>query len=422
MPPKRAKRKAPPRRKAAKPRRRAPAKKRVRFNLRKPAKGRKRTPRKAPTKKSPPQVKQPGMIQGHIDRLEGPIHLTILDGPKGDRVVIMGDMHVHETECPKRTGKQVYVPVTLYLDRLFKTYRSPIPIDFFLEIDFPQEARREYIKKLEHDRETREGAKQDIKNGRIFQNYLTSLWILLLDCLQKQKESCEYHSKDIRFHYSDVRAGVLYKDLKQGTVAQVNELQEIWKVLSGATPFEKKHFNLLKKFVDWILEGNVERLFRISKIDHEISGIDPKEYDIQAIREIFKANLLEHFATNRDIIERVKRFIELTPQDKKFNSDDLAKLMNVDHPLGIMGRILAPLLELYTVARMFKLKSKRVIVYFGDAHSQNMQQLLVKQFGYRVLVEKFSILRKSDVLKEFGRAGANFQCIDMKGVPQPWFE
>src|SRR5580692_1809061 len=82
-----------------------------------------------------------------IDRLVGPIHLSILDGPHGERVVILGDEHVHKPVCPPKTSNTM--PITVYLSQLFKHYTSDIPLDFFLEIDFPQKARRTKIQKLE---------------------------------------------------------------------------------------------------------------------------------------------------------------------------------------------------------------------------------------------------------------------------------
>jgi hypothetical protein len=89
-------------------------------------------------------------------------------------------------------------------------------------------------------------------------------------------------------------------------------------------------------------------------------------------------------------------------------TDKLIRFKDLVHTLTIFT--LAPLFDIYTLARMIRFDMKRVIIYAGSFHTKTMRTFLLKHLGFQSTKSIQSQTRKK-----------NFQCISMKGVPQPWF-
>lgn len=78
--------------------------------------------------------------------------------------------------------------------------------------------------------------------------------------------------------------------------------------------------------------------------------------------------------------------------------------------IHIGGLAISELFDIYTLARMIRFNMKKVIIYAGAAHIDNIRNFMTKELGYQITTSRQS-----------HQEGKNFQCIDLRGTPQPWF-
>lgn len=443
MPPKKAKRKAPVR-KAAKPARKPRVRKVPRKvgakALRKAARGKKkpaqkRKPPKKPAKKqkaAPVRKSARVTLQYRLDpkckdveNLLGPMELDVLDNTQtGARIVLLGDVHIDKKKCLQ--GARCSMPIWIYLQNMFQQFKSRNPqdfLDFFLEISFAPETRLDEV--LRNPTQLKLHREPLLKGKTDGTSYLTSMRVFFHNCWQKAKEQCEFHGKRIRFHYSDVRAGVIHKEIESKVQEVVTQLHEIRQLHDKPEKFKKHHVEFVLMLVDRFLLKDVDFFFQFSKIDRQLYGskIDKERRGIQdpAIIHQLKLYMKEHMELER---ERVFRFKQMLQELLSVMSTDAPKHMK--KKIGEMARktiesalgptLLTPLFDIYTLARMIRLDMKKVIVFAGAAHTRRMKQFILDHLGFKQRVSEKSGNEQGDP-KRYD----SFQCISMKNVPQPWF-
>lgn len=346
-------------------------------------------------------------------KLIGPITLTILDRKRDNaRIVLLGDRHVLETKCAANgdADRKCETPnVIQYLDNVFYHFVTNRPsehLDFFLEMPFSEEIR------VRQDIDSH--LQEDILFGHIEDNYLSSLRIYFYNCLQKQKDQCQFfmkhsidHSPIVRFHYADTRQGVIHTQTKEDSKVVIRQLQRFWKL--EVQKLKPSDLTWALEFVEKMehLEENVDFFFHLAKIDKQLRKInDP------FVTVLMKSNFIQTFKRDADmkdlaltkstaqhLYDGLKFGLTLTVGDVKL-FDQLQ--------LRIGGFLLYRLFDVYVATRIIRHKMKHVIVYAGAAHTRNLTFIFLAQ-GYEI-----TTFRESDRTE-------SKQCIDMRNVPQPWF-
>ncbi len=390
-----------PKRKVVKPRK-------VPTRKTKPRKTTRKAPRKQPRKPAmvvpKPAREQPSRCK-EVENLIGPIELDILDHPQtGQRIVLLGDMHVLRNKCAPDT--KCGTPIFLYLHQLFDQYVGSEPLDFFLEVEFAEEVRGTQLLK---DPKNLAIMKQYLTETNAYDNFLSSLRVYYFNCFQKIKTQCEYNKKPIRFHYSDVRDGVIHSGTEDETKLVVKQLQELGK-LENENEVKEKHIRFLIEFVDHVRTRDVDYFFRLTKIDKQLKHI--KNPEIVKLLRIYAFDNMDTKITNFDAGLFQEALAVMLEQVKRNELPIIGKTTFGKIRMSTLASGLAPFFDIYTLARIFRHNMKRVIVYAGSFHTRVMKSFLVDKMGFQVTVSKQSNDETS----------SSFQCISLKGVPQPWFQ
>jgi hypothetical protein len=325
-----------------------------------------------------PQVRRPQF-------LEGPVSLYILDSrDHRKRIVLLGDRHVRKSTCTKQNS----IGIVAYLRRLFMNYENTynkIPLDFFVEIDFDPSVRPD----------------PDLPS-----NYLQDVMSGFHNCWQKLKTECEFFGKNnIRFHYSDVRKGVIHSRTDEKHAIMIKELHKLNKALDDGT-VTKADVQTMIRFVKMIDPQDPTFLFKISKIDKALQRIP----DMQA-KEL-RNLMIRHLTVNPQMKALYEGFMPRLEQFLANMDFRHPHLLNEEFGLlyNHMLAIISPLFDIYTLARMFQFGSKNVLIFAGDAHIQNIREYLLGTGNYRLTTERLSNER-----------GVNYQCLNISGT-EPWFE
>ena len=328
--------------------------------------------------------------------LIGPVSLTIMDRKSdGSRVVLIGDIHVFKSMCP--TNSECGMVLYKYLEQLFVNYRGLEYIDFFMETRYGDKSL---------SAEDMPIIRRDISEFK--NNYLEKTILYFNDCFNKnpKKRCVSYFGNRVRFHYSDVRDGVIHSGTDEKTKTQIQMLQQIQTKLFKRQMLNVSQFLFLKLIVKHYRANNVDYFFKLTKIDKQLKKINNVK-----ITNMFINNLIMRFShpsTQKSVamLEKILTlyaFYDMLPNDEK---KEIANQF-LQIPILLIDVFVA-LLDLYIVARIVRHNMKQVIVYAGDFHIQNLK-LLFHDLDY---MQTFS--RQSDI------KGVNFQCIDTNGMPR-WF-
>lgn len=332
------------------------------------------------------KVVAPKKPKKECENILGPVSIHILDHKlDGSRIVLLGDIHKIDPKC---LGKKQPCGTIIYnyLDSVFRNYDQKEFLDFFIEEEFDPLFRPE----------------MDFK-----QNYLLSLRSYFHNCLQKQKSNCIY-PKNIRFHYSDVRQGVIHTSLDEKTkdvVTQLQKIQELWDNKRGVT---NKDIRLVETLLTKFKQKDVDWFFRFSKIDKQLKHISDKRYE-QLFRMYLTDRMIHLEVLAEMIQERFNEFQSLFKKQKKLSDNEMRFEF-----LGIYESIIAylvqSLFDIYTLSRMVRFNMKRVIIYAGELHIDIMRDFLVEHMGF-----------KQTLVYNSNKENKNFQCIPRKFIGEPWF-
>jgi hypothetical protein len=318
-----------------------------------------------------------------VKTLIGPIELDILDHPQTKRrIVLLGDQHINEYTCPSDAECKSFIFV--YLQKLFEQYVGTEYLDFFLEIPFMEEIRERVKIYTKFPKFHEKLIKPQFEQGYIEENFLHTLEIYFLNCFRTIKTQCEFHKKPIRFHYADVRSGVIHSETKEDVRIVIKQLQEIYNLHEDQV--KNKHLSFLLELMKRIEDRDVNYFFRLTKIDKQLKRID-----------IHTSQLLHTYMLNH---------LKNIDYNYKSIQDNFVKLRKF-----VIGYVLRGLLDVYVLSRIIRHNMKQVIIYAGMGHTSEIKQFLVTHMGFQISISKTSKTRKSD----------SFQCISLKNVPQPWF-
>jgi hypothetical protein len=332
-----------------------------------------------------------------VEHLIGPVTLDILEHANGTRVVLLGDQHELKDHCPE--GAKCGMPVFFYLERLFDEWHGPGQLDFFLELDYGVLPR--YTGQLAQVAIGIPRFQQLIKQGDIVQNYMGSIATYFWHCFRRLKTECQYYGKPIRFHYADVRRGVLHSGTEKEERAFIAQIQF---QQSRIRTIGKKHIEPYLRLLQKLQARDVNFFFRYGKIDKQLKHIKDKH-----IHKMLNQYLVDYIDENKRFIhdliyQAVSLLAALKTRPGMYNIATVRQFQVL-----VLGIALAPLFDIYTLARMFRHNMRRMIVYAGAAHTNRMALFFLQQLNFKSITHEESMSKKS------------FQCIPMKHVPQPWF-
>lgn len=343
-------------------------------------------------------------------KLVGPIELTILDRKSdGARIVLLGDRHLVETKCPRNS--QCKTNVVNYLEEVFRHYLSISIIDhldFFLEMPF-SDVPRGFL--ANPNTEDLKSIRTEIAEGEFSESYLDSLRIYFIDCFQKLKQQCPFYKKHIidnspiiRFHYADTRDGVIHTETKEDSKVVIRELQKFGRL--EARDLKQSDLLWAFKFFEKMNRSreNIPFLFHFAKIDKQLRKINNP-----AITELITKFFIETETEDKtqDEISTVKWAIANLYKNLEQGTPIDERMFNFLRT-AMTGGFLACLFDIYVATRIIRHQMKHVIVFAGANHTRRLTKLFL-HFGYEITTYRESKNKDS------------FQCIDMTGVPQPWF-
>jgi hypothetical protein len=166
---------------------------------------------------------------------------------------------------------------------------------------------------------------------------------------------------------------------------------------------------LLTKF----RQPNIDYFFHLTKVDKQLTKLaKTMPTTAQSLRDMMQ----QHMATYHDeavaLSVRGENLLNLMRMRLGPLKDRLLlppKLQFFETFSDFLIVMFAPLFDIYTLARMFYENKRKMIAYAGTYHTEQMKRFLVDHMGFRVMVSKQS--KEKD----------DYQCISLKGVPQPWF-
>jgi len=323
--------------------------------------------------------------------LRGPITLSILDRESdGARIVLLGDWHTDEVTCPVDAKCEISLP--LYLETLFNTYAGYHTIDFFVELWYDPADRRIPVS-YEVPRFTK--ALTHICRGGVIQNHLHTVQAYFLDCFQKLKSQCRFFRRPVRFHYADVRSGVLHEQTPSETREVVKELQRLHRSRDGQhlVPLGKR---MIQKYID----HDVDFFFKLCKIDKQLRAIN----DPGVTAHLTQFMLVQMEGHNTEVARQWLERLEKA-QGPTFPAPGFERFME-----AFQGSFMGPLFDIYVIARIIRHRMTRIIIYGGDAHIQSLRWFFLNIMGFR-----------ETAARQAKEKGKHFQCLDLRNTPQPWF-
>jgi len=333
--------------------------------------------------------------------ISGPTRITYYTSKKYNKnIYIFGEIHGREDSCD---GLDINsTPIDSYLDKLFRN--TDVFIDFFLEIDPVDMDVYKYIK----------GPK-----------YIDNLRHMAYNCI-RQTPDCKYPL--IRAHYTDPRLSndasqVILNFLDRLDVNNINLSQKYTKLFIG------KMGNDQYKRIRFLGE-NLPKFNRAMILLKDITIYDYytfiKRYARPPLlyKEISKSNMADFFN------QKLKEYTDSGEKYFKILQDSIKTFLitlnptkeQVDKIKYSFQSITLSIMDVYLLSRVFKTfkvpettyqpaEPHNIIIYAGNAHSDNYRQLLeemgflVKGFGRPYIKNR----------KKYNR------CLNMTKIDQPFF-
>jgi hypothetical protein len=291
----------------------------------------------------------------YYNNISGPISLSYHTSPAYDKkIYIFGELHGTINNCKDVVGKDVDMPISEYLSKVFLNTNKFI--DFYLE--------DEMFRTLKP------------YSGN---NYIQDLRLFFYNCLRPDNRSlCPY--KTIRTHFVDIRQIEKHNRF----ISTTPVLKLIYDIYTSKSSMIKKHYKLLTTLSTLKTEKNIFDYFYNTAMDIPLLK-----------KEIFRSNLTQEKFKKyfRDIIINFYREQHTVYKWKSviwFNWEKLKN--NVDLLINTQMFIV----DMYTVSRMFK-KFKHsekmpdhqhnIIYYAGENHANITRQFLDK-LGFELKFSK----------------------------------
>lgn len=333
--------------------------------------------------------------------LIGPVSMSEhYSGKFNKHIYIFGDVHLKKPVCQIN---QPYIDIITFLEQTIDQHKDKL--DIFLEVPYKK-------RNIEY-------------KFNFVDTWLNQIEHKFQNCLLPDKKNCEYQA---RFHYTDLRAFyfrnfVSYYDIIYNIFIFHNrkDLIEVPKNLQIITthlnidPEQLKtttEDTILNEFgvlnyrynnVDW---DGLERLFQ--KNNEEIISIlkIEKQYTDKDVYNFYKKelypNLVKTLNSLRENLTFIKSSRDYKLSELRLNFDRLSKFINNIN-------FLTNIFDSYTLGRIFKSYSNKIIIYVGEGHAEN----------FRNILRKFNFTSKEVKSESYG---TNFQCINLSSFHLPLFD
>ena len=319
------------------------------------------------------------MNDKRIAEISGTVSLTEHQSEKYDKhIYIFGDRHT-QSKCPPSD-----MPVSDFLALTIDQNKDKV-VDIFVEVPFLAEKKEQSCLPGE--------------DCGTFHNLGKKFW----NCLKKSKKDCPY--KNLRMHYSDVRnigffsrLETIYFNLKYYT--QYIDSDSIQRRIYYTDQKMLRLIEEYKTLVPMIQSlGNtdffLEKIIKIDKINKQIENIEEIEVK-QAVLQYIK-NLLE----KNKLPDLPNITLELSIENITKLNDFLVDIIEYN----------AIFMDTYLLARLFRTfsdssKTKHIIVYTGNFHSENYRKFL-DELGFVRIAEKYN--------------EENSLCLSLTNFEQPFF-
>jgi len=316
-----------------------------------------------------------GEIWGFVRLIEGPMeYYEIKIGEK--RTYIFGDQH---TIDEKDKCDSLFQPIPIE-DLIEIMVEETGQIDVFLEVDFfPKEQdikREKNLLKFEH-----------IGDREVFfkaPDYLVKVFRKFRECLQYDKEECSKMYPGARFHWADIRKGIIFNQIKE----------------------------LLRLFMDFMMKGKPEnqkeKLYKkLEEDEKDILGqinIDSLLEETRITKQLSKTNFETADTIRSFFIPKMEALIKEASRvfEKGLFVKVLMRLTDFMHLF----------MDMYIVSRMFKnlnVPMENIVIYVGSLHARSIKDFLLSLPKSELVNSKVNEDRKPKL-----------QCLEMR-VRKPFF-
>jgi len=359
----------------------------------------------------------------------GPFSLTCHWSEEYKKMIyIFGEYHTNKADCSE-------FPNILVEDFIYELIdKTDVFIDIFLEINSMKRKEKEY------------DSYDGISNSRSISN----LFNKLKKCIQyntRHDNACRL----ARVNYVDVRSindnsyDNFYKYIFNIYNTELKHSQYIEKLVDSHNEhnisdeeFNKakqekieETFEKIKKIIEsnkeadlftYLVKDNVENswldlMYNNEYVNHELKRITDKEL-YEKITDFFEKTIRTFVYSNKqNWIDNISIIL-----DTKTNMNDY--ILSVENVFSPCVKLLAYIVDIYTICRMFKdfnlntkpyegadpkdqpKRANNIIIYAGDAHSR-----IYREFLDEMQFEKISVKKKSKTET----------CIDVRNFPLPFF-
>ena len=370
-----------------------------------------------------------------VDYITGPFTLSYHYIPSlNKKIYIFGEYHPFKNPCPDN-----YMNIYDYLEKLF--LNTPVFIDFYLEYDRKDvDDEEKYIQEYEFSK-------------KYFERYTLHSFIQkhkIINYLRYKFIKCIHHKKDtlcqsIRSHYIDMRPNH-YRNHEY--ISELNEIIYFFTNINYENTIEKKveFFNLvfsteenrimLKNVLTYLSGENLDNYILEEILKH------PKiKKEIEKVNIFIRMKILNFFQftkiVSKDNLKNIKiiNILKIISANIENNrSDILYGFSNIFQKyLYVISTINALLIQIdilyvdiYTITRLFiqfdtSSKNKKhnspshqnnIIIYTGNYHSENYRNFFISlnDIAYNTFYTT-----RNDTKSENN-------CLDMRNVPQPFFQ
>lgn len=289
----------------------------------------------------------------------GPISLTEIRLPD-KHLYIFGDVHTKAPHCLIDTK----ISIDDFIENVIINNSDKV-IDFFLEIDFPNDLRDEnyniFPAKLKNI------PIGTIKDDRWYlpsPDYLTDLYHKFYNCFQSDKRFCEY--ANLRAHYTDIRSFGYLKII-------MDYIQQV----------RKFHISYLKYSYRIDLQQNMRTIVNDGR--KIIASLPFTINDVYKSPKIEKQ--LDHII-NDDRFNRIHAYFDhiiwnhLLVAENAFRSyNELSTFEEITHGINALHSYATRLVDVYIIGRIFRhfdnYTAKNIIIYVGDDHAQFLTDCLL---------------------------------------------
>lgn len=332
------------------------------------------------------------IIYKPFGKLYSLIDVEVIESKKYDmKLLLLGDSHTYNHGCPKKSDD-----VLTFIEKQIDT--ATCFLDLYLEVPYVFKSNKQV--------------------KRISETWMAKVHERFWDCFTWTKKYCD--QPNLRAHYVDLRnvpddkyfmvtriiVGLYYK------IPIANYTVDIQKALNDEQT--KKIF----KNVDTVIK-HIDSLVDKTKVNKQIQNI--KYPEVKKAIEKYRKTWKE--PDRRSNPEKVS-----WPNIEKILKGKATRLL-IDDMYYTLATLPATLMDLYTIARMFRdfqdkpgkysLPAKNIIVFAGSFHTHRYRDFLIDELGFKFSFQQVAKTRNWTPGKGHKKPGN--LCVDVAKLDQPVF-